>query len=341
MGKKLALVFLCILLNVTSGAFGMTAPLQDCTTDSDCTEFAFLYCGGGAPGCSPKGSTSVAMFKGVSYAGKCYCLSCNGGTSHHIDMFDGVTNMVCIYDNNKCKTNTTTSTTHVVTHSKTSMSTVGIYKDMDAAVPTSTAKNLCESEPVTYSCASGYGYVYEAPSSASSTYCVKCDSQVVSTDSGKTWTAYTNPPQYNNLLVGTYYKAYNANSWTGPTGTPSSVAASNCGTSCVGSCWYVSRLVLKVGSSYWGVIPHGCSVQYAPVCNCSHTTTTLGGCVCSPNYYGTATSSSSCTQCPKICGIQSSSVAGTTSESGCCVKAGDRGEDEKGVFTVAAKSCAG
>lgn len=61
---------------------------------------------------------------------------------------------------------------------------------------------------------------------------------------------------------------------------------------------------------------------------------------CDDNYYGIAGNGTGCTPCPKVCGINSTSPAGSTTVSGCCVPAGSTGTDEKGSFKLINESCA-
>ena len=128
--------FMCALAFMLNDAFAMSVTQVSCSTAGDCTSYANTYCGGGAPGCAPSGSTGLAMFRGTNYPGKCYCLACGGGTTLPPVTSVGPTTMVCVWDKNQCKTNSTTNnTTHVVTTSLTSTYATGIYKDMSAATP--------------------------------------------------------------------------------------------------------------------------------------------------------------------------------------------------------------
>lgn len=58
---------------------------------------------------------------------------------------------------------------------------------------------------------------------------------------------------------------------------------------------------------------------------------------CAEGYYGSETN---CTSCPVVCGIQSTSSAGTTSRTGCCVTSSDSGSDLKGDYYPAGTTCA-
>lgn len=74
-----------------------------------------------------------------------------------------------------------------------------------------------------------------------------------------------------------------------------------------------------------------------PECGSTYTTYRYR---CDDNYYGIAGNGTGCTPCPKVCGINSTSPAGSTTAGGCCVPAGSTGTDEKGSFKLINESCA-
>ncbi len=306
--------------------------LVSCTTgtvSTACAAYATTYCGGGATTCG------TVVLDGISYSNKCRCLAC-GGTGLTIP---SSTAPHCVCSDSACTKNSRiNSSTHLSTVSYSSTSTASCFSSVTATSPT-TLKSFCAAKVTAYECASGYGSISKP---TSSTQCYACDTAAHSTDSGATFSSGNSPCTAANAIYTSgskkYYKAWNANSWTGATRAPTALpSTANCGT-CASDCWYVSPVTLQSGSNCYGVILYGCPLKYATTsCNgtgCGNATksSSTGKCVCKSGYYGTA--ANSCNACPvdSVTGKQTSS-AGATQKSQCYVPSAQTVSDGTGTYS--------
>lgn len=323
------IVFVLLLCGTCCNAFAISSSqLVSCTAgtlQTACSQYQSTYCNGQAITCG------TVVLDGTTYTNKCKCLSCASGTS-----LPSSTAPHCVC--NTCTSNRTTDTsTHLVTVKYTSSSTTQCFSDITSTAPTTLA-SFCSRKAATYECASGYGS-FTTPKST--TTCYSCDAQLISTDNGDSFSAGTYSPT-NAVYISNgkyYFKSWNANSWAGPTSAPKEVSPTTLCGACASDCWYVSPILLKYGTAYYGIILNGCPLRYATT-SCSATATgcanavkskLYASCVCNSKYYGTT--ADACGACPEDeSGLQTSAVGAQTATQ-CYIPAEQSISDATGEFT--------
>ncbi len=321
----------------------MTTSCTASTVNTACKDFATRACAGGAVNC---GSFT---YNGTTYSNKCYCVSCGNGVTTQFKSTDGKI-MGCGCSKSLCTaSNSTNSSTHLVTTSYSSSKSLYCFRAIGDVTPTAVG-SYCSSLSKSYSCASGYGAL---ASPTSTTTCYSCTGNLYfgTGTPSSTPTAFSgtqcNPTTYQ--LDTRQWKAYNANSWSGATAAPKSVATSYC-SPCASDCWYSSGNVISYGSTCAGIILYGCPVTYGTsscstsASGCANATKSGVKCVCKAGYYGSA--ANSCSSCPtvsdtKVSGTGVTSSAGTTSVTGCCIASGSVYKDSVGhTYDYTGNCCA-
>ena len=307
------------------------------TVSTACATFATAACAGGSFAC---GSFT---YSGTTYTNKCYCMSCGSGITTQLKSTDGKILGCGCAKSNCTPSNSTNSSTHLVTTSYSSSSSAYCLPSITSSSPTKLSA-YCSGLAKTYSCASGYGAA--ATSITSTTKCYSCTGGLYfSTLTPKTTpvtfagTNCSNPS--TNLIGNSMFKAGNLN--TGSfTGSAPTVSTSYC-TPCTSTCYYASKNVTKDSSGNCiGIILKGCPDTYgSTACStsgtgCEHAKKSGASCVCEAGYYGTA--ANSCSECPTHSTGKQTSAAGSDAETDCYLPSGTSTSDSTGEYDAEA-SC--
>ena len=306
------------------------------TVSTACATFATQACSGGSVNC---GSFT---YSGTTYTNKCYCVSCGSGITTQLRSTDGKILGCGCAKSNCTSSNSTNSSTHLVTTSYSSSSSVNCLTSITASGPT-TLSTYCSGLAKTYSCASGYGAT--ATSITSTTKCYSCTgglffSTLSSTATPVTFTG-TNCMTSTNLIGNSMFKAGNLN--TGSyTGSPVGVSSSYC-TPCTSTCYYASKNVTQDSNGNCiGIILKGCPNTYgSTACSTSGTGCTYAvksgtSCVCKAGYYGTA--ANACSSCPTHSTGKQTSATGSDAVTDCYLPSGTSTSDSTGEYDAEA-SC--